>query len=218
MSKILIIAPHPDDEVLGCGGTIKKKSQNGDTVYLCVVTETYEPEWSRDFFLKRKQEIKKVEKILGIKKTFFLRFPTAKLDTVLVKDLNKVIAGVVSRVRPDFVYIPHKGDLHTDHRLVHEGALVATRPSAESSVKKIYSYETLSETEWGMEHFCPNVYEDISKTISSKLKAMKVYASELKKPPHPRSLEIIKVLAKKRGSEVGCHFAESFTLVRSVEK
>lgn len=216
-NKILIIAPHPDDEVLGCGGTIAKYSEHGDDVYLCVVTKAYTPDWSEEFVENRPKEVKRVSEILGIKKTYFLDFPTVKLDTIPQKELNDALKNVINEVAPDIIYIPHRGDLNKDHRLVFESALVATR-SAPSKIKKILSYEVLSGTEYGrlIKPFIPNVYEDISKTFQKKLDAMKVYKSELKEFPHPRSLEAIEALAKIRGSEAGFKLAESFELVRSI--
>ena len=139
------------------------------------------------------------------------------MDTIPQKELNEAISKVVNEVNPDILYIPHKGDLNKDHRLVFESCLVATRP-ANHKIERILSYETLSETEWGqsIEPFTPNVYIDISDTIKTKIEAMKAYKSELKWYPHPRSLEIIEALAKKRGSEVGVKFAEAFMLIREI--
>lgn len=215
--KVLVIAPHPDDEVLGCGGTIVKHNKRGDEVYLCIVTKAYTPDWSEEFLKNRTKEIEKANKILGIKETYFLDYPTVKLDTFSQKELNESLSKVVNKVNPDILYIPHKGDLNKDHRLVFESSLVAMRP-ANHKVKRILSYETLSETEWGqsIEPFTPNVYIDISDTIKTKIEAMKAYESELKQYPHPRSLEIIEALAKKRGSEVGVKFAEAFILIREI--
>ena len=215
--KVLVITPHPDDEVLGCGGTISKHSNQGDEVYNCIITKAYISDWSEEFIENRKKEIEKANKILGVKNTYFLDYPTVKLDTIPQKKLNEAIYKVVDEVKPDVVYIPHKGDLNKDHRLIFESSLVATRP-VNHKVKRILSYETLSETEWGwpIEPFVPNVYVDVSGTFEKKIEAMKAYESELKQCPHPRSLEIIEVLAKKRGSEVGIKFAEAFILIREV--
>jgi len=211
--RILVIAPHPDDEVLGCGGTIYRHSSAGDEVYLCVVTEAYTPDWSEEFIANRVEEVVRSSKILGIKMTYCLKYPTVKLDTIPQKMLNESIAGIVDEVEPEIVYIPHKGDLNKDHRLVFEASLVATRP-ANHIVQRILSYETLSETEWGIEPFVPNVYVPI--WIRQKIEAMEAYGSEVKPYPHPRSTEMIKALAMKRGSEVGVGFAEAFMLIREV--
>jgi len=217
---ILVIAPHPDDEVLGCGGTIVKYSKQGNDVYLCVVTKAYTPDWSKEFLEERPKEIERANKILGIRKTYFLDFPTAKLDTIPQKELNDSILNIVKKIKPEIVCAPHEGDLSKEHRLIFEAVLVATRPKPGSSVKRLLSYETLSETEWGgaltEKLFIPNVYIDISETLKQKLEAMKAYKSELKKSPHPRSLGTIKALAKKRGSEAGLKFAEAFVLIREI--
>ncbi|MFX0135248.1 MAG: PIG-L deacetylase family protein, partial [Candidatus Hodarchaeota archaeon] len=157
--KILVITPHPDDEVLGCGGTIKKHTEIGDQVYVCIVTEAYTPEWSEDYIKNREKEIEKCKKILGIEKYFFLKLPTVKLDQYPQKDLNAKITDIVISIKPDVLYIPHKGDLNKDHRLVFEASLVASRP-LDHKIGKILSYECLSETEWGnsIEPFIPNTY------------------------------------------------------------
>ena len=214
--NILIISPHPDDELLGCGGTIKKYSKKGNNIYLCVVTKGYTPDWSEEFTKNKVQEVKKVNKVLGIKKSFFLNFPTVKLDSVLQKDLNGSISDIVKKVKPEIVFIPHFGDLNKDHRLVHEAALVATRPLRGSSDKRILAYETPSETEWGPLSFpfVATSYQNIESTIKYKLEAMAVYKSELKS--RPRSLEVLEALAKKRGSEAGFKFAEAFMVVREI--
>lgn len=220
MQKILVMASHPDDEVLGCGGTIKMYTQGGVEVYLCIVTKAYPPEWSPEFIENRPQEVDKVAEVLGIKKVFFLDFPTVKLDSVLQKDLNFSISKVVREVEPETIFIPHFGDLNQDHRLVHEASLVASRPFTASCVKRILAYETLSETEWGVSHrdFRPTVYQNIESTLKYKIEAMSAYASELQEPPHPRSLEIIEALAKKRGSEAGLRLAEAFMLIREISR
>ncbi len=218
MKKILVIAPHPDDEVLGCGGTIIKYSQKGDAVFVCYFTKAYGPDWSEQFLEERPKEIEMANQLLNIKKAYFLDFPTLKLDTVPQKELYQALAKVMSEVKPEILLIPHKGDVNKDHRLVFEVSLSAARPTVGSKIKKILAYETLSESEWGqvIEPFIPNVYYDISETIKQKLEAMAAYKSELKPFPHPRSLEAVEALAKKRGSEAGLKFAEAFILVREI--
>ncbi len=216
--KVLVIAPHPDDEVLGCGGTIAKHTNKGDIVDLCIVTQPYVPEWPESYIHNKKKEIEKSRNILGIRDVYFLDLPTVKLDNLLQKDINNKLYEVINKVSPDIVYIPHKGDLNRDHRIVFECALVALRPIG-CRAKKILSYEVLSETEWGQSitPFVPDYYVNISSTISKKCDAMLAYSSELKSEPHPRSIEIIKANAKKRGSEVGVSYAESFLLIREVD-
>lgn len=218
--KVLVIAPHPDDEVLGCGGTIARHVSEGGEVYLCVVTKAYSPEWSEAEVEEKKQEVLRANKLLKIKQAFFLDFPTVKLDTMPQKELNDSIARVIAEVKPEVVYIPHKGDVNKDHRLVFEAAMVALRPLRGSTVSRILCYETLSETEWGATDtegfFIPNVYINIAGTLELKLEAMSVYRTELKDYPHPRSLEALRILAGKRGSEAGFVAAEAFMLVREI--
>jgi len=213
--KILVIAPHPDDEVLGCGGTIKKYAAAGHEVFLGVVTKAYAPDWSEDFIKNRKKEVAQANKILGIKETFFLELPTVKLDTVPQKELNDKIGEIINKVKPDILFLPFYGDLNQDHRLVFEAGLVCARPY-KNSIKKIFVYETSSETEWGTRQFWPVAYMDITETLKDKLGAMACYASELKDFPHPRSLEGITVLAKKRGTEAGLVAAEAFIIIREI--
>lgn len=217
--KILVIAPHADDEVLGCGATIAKYAKLGAEVHVCIVTKAYTPDWSEEFIYKRKEEIAAVASILQISSVRCLDYPTVKLDTIPQKDLNESIMKVVHELQPQIVFIPGKNDLNKDHRIVFEAALVATRPQNGSSIHKLLSYEVLSETEWGMPlgSFEPNVFEDVTLTIDKKIEAMRAYASEVQSPPHPRSLEAIKVLARKRGFEVGINYAEAFSLVREVK-
>ena len=215
--NILVIAPHPDDEVLGCGGTIGRLSHEGNTVTLCIVTKPYPPEWSAEYIEKKTGEIERSNEKLGIQTTISLGFPTVKLDTVPQKELNDALSQVIADTEPDLVFIPHRGDLNMDHRIVHEAALVATRPLS-SRVRKILAYETLSETEWGrsIAHFHPGVYVDISGFIRLKQEAMLLFETELKTAPHPRSVELISALATKRGSEIGVKYAEAFMLIREI--
>lgn len=217
MKKILVIAPHPDDEVLGCGGTIARLAKEGNEIHLCVMTEGYSPDWPEKHLQGRAREIRAAQKALGISKVHFLKLPTVKLDTIPRKNINDLLSRVVLAVDPDVAYIPHAGDLNLDHRIAFETALVALRPRGKQS-PAILSYEVLSETEWGIptKLFSPTVYINITKTFSQKLKAMKAYKSELRPFPHPRSLKALEALAIKRGSEVLVARAEAFALIREV--
>jgi len=218
--NILVIAPHPDDEVLGCGATIAKHVKNGNNVYVCFVTKGYTPDWSEQYLANRATEIKEAHKVLGVTKAFFLDFPTCKLDTIPQKVLNDAIAEVVAEINPDEVYIPHAGDLHMDHKLVHQAALVAIRPYAAHGVKKVLCYETVSETEWGTDAypFKANIYENIDGFLEAKIRAFQAYKSEVKQFPHPRAPEVLSALAVKRGSEADVAAAEAFMLIREVSR
>jgi len=217
--KVLVVAPHPDDEVLGVGGTIAKHGMKKDEVYLCIVTHAYEPDWSKEFIENRKTEVLKVSELLGIKKTQFLDFPTVKLDTVPRKELNDTIAAYVKEIMPDIVYAPHRGDVNMDHRLVFEATFVATRPTS-NPVSKLLTYETPSETDlappFGASAFVPNVYVDIVETLEIKIKALSLYRTEIKEFPHPRSAKLLSALAMKRGAEAGLSAAEAFMLMKEI--
>jgi len=215
--KILILAPHPDDETLGCGGTIAKYTNAGDQVTLCIVTTAYAPDWPDEYLKVRDQQIDNAVKILGIENVIELGYPTVKLDTLPQKDITERLSEVIRTVSPDTVYVPFKGDLHRDHRIVFESALVALRP-VQSTVQRILAYETLSETEWGQElaPFLPTVYINISDSIEPKIQALQAYKTELREFPHPRSIEGVNSLAKKRGSEINVEYAEAFVLIREI--
>ena len=210
--KILVIAPHPDDEVLGCGGTLKKLADSGNEIHLVIVTKGYTPDWSEKMIKTRPDKVKKAAELLGISEISFLNFPTAKIDLVGLKELSDKLTSIGRRFKPDRVFIPFWGDLHQDHQLISKASLIAFRPM--NSFVEVLAYETPSETEWGILPFKPNLYSDISGVLDVKLEAMKVYDDELKKAPHPRSLETIESLAKKRGSEINRNCAEAFVLVR----
>ena len=220
--KILVLAPHPDDEIIGVGGTIAKKTKNGDEVYVCIVTKGYEPLFMSDFIEQGRKECKKADKLLGVKETIFLDFPAVQLETVPRYELNSKIFDVIQKIEPDEVYIPHKGDMQIDHQIVVDAAMVALRPKYEHVVKRIYSYETLSETGWNIPNvvneFIPNVYEDITLTLDVKLQAMSIFESQLSQFPAARSIETIEALAKFRGSTVNCNAAESFELIREIKR
>lgn len=215
--KVLVFAPHNDDEVLGVGGTIAKHVANGDEVYVCEVTIGKNEERAKLI----KEEALKAHEVLGVKETFFLDFPVVRLSTIPAIELNKEVHKVVQEVKPEIAYIPHKGDMHKDHAVVAESAMVALRPVDSPQVKEIYVYETLSETEWNIPSvdnlFIPNVYVDITETIDRKLTAMKCYQSQLYDFPHPRSLQAIQSLSELRGSTICVENAESFMLVRNIK-
>ncbi len=209
--RVLVIAAHPDDEVLGVGGTICRHTSAGDDVYICMVTKAYEPQWSTEFIEGKTREQREVDQILGIKKRFNLDLPTVRLNTIPTGEFSKKISDVVDSVNPDVVYTHFENDLNYDHTLVFRAALVATRPPKRI---KLLCFETLSETEWSYKTFSPNTWVDISYFIKKKIEAFRIYNSEVKMHPHPRSIEGIEILAKKRGMEAYIDYAEAFILVR----
>jgi LmbE family N-acetylglucosaminyl deacetylase len=225
--KILVVVAHPDDEVLGCGGTIAKYSQNGDEVYVLIlgegVTSRYlmRKGFSKKELVDLKKEALKANKILRIKKTCFCNFPDNRLDTVALLDIVKQIEKVKSKIMPEVVYTHHRGDLNIDHQITFNAVLTACRPIKGETVKEIYSFEIPSSTEWSFYgtfgNFTPNVFIDISDTIDKKVEAMKCYESELCEYPHPRSLEGIRIIAKRWGLVVGKKEVEPFILIRQIK-
>lgn len=212
--RVLIIGAHADDAVLGCGGTIVKYTGESRDVYLCLATRAYTPDWSPEYVANQMKELEESNRVLGIKKTFYLNYPAARLDTVPQKDLNDTLWRVINELKPQLIYVNDGDDLNADHRLLFESALVATRP-INGYIKRVLSYST---SEWGPIRvpFSPNVYVNITGTFDCKIKAMQCFASEIRPYPHPRSPEIIKALAEKRGSEAGVALAEAFRLIREV--
>lgn len=219
--NVLVIAPHPDDEVIGVGGTIAKRVSEGHDVYVCIVTKGCAPLFEEDFVEKGRAECRAADSALGAKKTVFLDFPAVMLEEVPRYKLNNSILNVVKTIAPEEVYIPHRGDMQIDHKMVVDAAMVALRPKYEHRVSRIYAYETLSETGWDIPNtvneFIPNVYEDITDYLNRKLEAMSIFESQLEPFPAARSVGAIEALARYRGSVVGTGAAEAFCLIREIK-
>lgn len=222
MEKIIVIAPHADDEVLGCGGTISKHVAHGNEVNVIIVTNAHVGDpalCSADDIKKVRNEAIRAHDILGVNTTLFMDFPAPRLNAFPEYKISQELDRVFKEIRPQIIYIPHHGDMHQDHKAVHRAALVAARPRVGQSIRRIYCYETLSETEWApMQEspFVPNVFNDITDFIEMKLEAMNCFQSQLKKFPDPRSLEAIEALATFRGSTSGIKRAEAFILERDI--
>lgn len=218
--NILVIAPHADDEILGAGGTLARLSEEGHAVHVCVVTCGHPSMFPEEMRVKLRKEALCVHEMLKVRKTFFLDFPAVMLADIPAYEVNARILSVVKEVKPDIAFIPHCGDMHLDHYIVAQSAMVALRPIDSFKVKEIYSYETLSETEWNVPHarntFLPTLWVDISGFLNRKLEAMSTYATQLHAFPHPRSLEAIEALARLRGTTVGTEAAEAFCLIRRI--
>lgn len=210
---ILIIASHPDDEVLGMGGTIKKLSKKDHNIHLCVISDGSAGVKNKEQMIKkRKEACLKAGKILGISSIDFLNLSDMNLDDIPQLQINLLLEKQIRKYKPHIVYTTPYSDFHKDHLKIHECTLVATRPAA-STVKHILSYEIPGTVKTS---FFPNLYENISKEITYKIKAFKQYTTEIQKFPHPRSIESIKNLATHRGIEAGIHKAEAFRLIRSI--
>ncbi len=214
--RILVISAHPDDEVIGAGGTIARHVANGDEVYWCVVTQGYRPLRSEPELAEARQQVYAVQRLLGIKDVSFCGFPTIKLNVVPHIDLTSALQAAVDSVRPEIVYTTPYCDVNVDHRFVCEATIVATRPLRGSTVKKVLSYEIAPTTRFGMQPFAPNVYVDISEFLDVKLEAMACYKTQLREFPHPRSLKGLELFARERGLGVGVEAAECFHLIRAI--
>jgi LmbE family N-acetylglucosaminyl deacetylase len=221
--KILIIGAHPDDEILGCGGTIARLVKEGNIAYSVILGEGITSRYNKREVQKSNNELNelnnqmyKANKIIGIKKVYKFEFPDNRFDTIPLLDIIKTIEKIKNDIRPDIIFTHYKDDLNIDHKITYEAVLTATRPMKNEPVKTIYSFEVPSSTEWKYPlNFSPNVFFDISKTIKEKLNALSVYQSEIKEYPHPRSLKAIKAYAQTWGIKVGFDFVEPFKLVRS---
>jgi len=228
MNKILVVAAHPDDEVLGCGGTIARLTSEGNCVYTLILGEGVTSRDRKRDLAKRENEIvelkKKAEdanKILGVKKVYTYDFPDNRFDTVSLLDIIKTIEKIKKDIKPDIVFTHHYGDLNIDHQITFKAVMTAFRPTKDESVKEIYSFEIPSSTEWNapssLTYFMPDYFVDISKTIKLKVRAMKEYKCEIREYPHPRSIESIEIKAKQRGIQVGLEAAEAFEVLRLIK-
>ena len=226
--NILVIAAHPDDEVLGCGGSIAKWSRAGHKVYVLIMAEgatsrdkTRIRDIRKNKLFQLKESAQKAGNILGVKSVTLLDFPDNRMDSLELLDIIKEIESVVYKLKPEVVVSHHSGDLNIDHRIVHEAVMTACRPQPGHPVKRILSFEVASSTEWQSQAhstpFLPNWFEDISGTLDVKIKALKAYHSEMRKWPHARSVKAVEYLAKWRGASVGTSAAEAFVLLRELK-
>ena len=222
--KSLIIAPHPDDELLGCGGTLLRRTSEGMTVGWVLMTAiTTEKGWSKQQIENRSSEIERVREGLGISSDhlYRLNFPTAELDQIPSSTLISSLAKVFKAFEPEEVFLPHPGDIHSDHRITFEVAAACTKWFRYPSVKRILTYETLSETDFGLDQFAggfrPNLFVDITDQLIAKIELLSIYQSEIAEHPFPRSLDAVSALALLRGAQRGVQAAEAFHVLREFE-
>lgn len=218
MNKILVIAVHPDDETLGSGGTLLKHKANGDEVHWLICTQT---DIKNDFYNIREQEIQKVHNLYNFDTITNLQLKTMQVDEYSMSELIGKISKVMNEVNPNIIYLPFKGDVHSDHRKIFEASYSCTKSFRYPFIKKIYMMETLSETEFAPstkeDSFIPNIFVDISDFMDKKIEIMKVYESEIAEHPFPRSERNLRALATLRGATAGCAYAESFMLLKEIK-
>lgn len=222
MTTVLVVAAHPDDEVLGVGGTVARHAANGDAVYSLIVAEgATSRDEARDVAARSdelgrlRDEALAAAKVLGAAPPVFGGGPDNRLDEWALLDVVKLVEKVVAELRPEILYTHHAGDLNVDHRAVHQAVLTACRPLPGSSVREILAFETVSSTEWGTT-FVPNQFVAIDAFLETKMRALECYRSEMRPFPNARSAEAVRALAALRGSSVGVAAAEAFCVVRSV--
>lgn len=217
---VLVIAPHPDDEVIGVGGTIAKRVKDGDKVVVCICTKGIHHMFSPEIINVGRVEARCASTYLGVRETIFLDLPAAELDRVPLTEIISRLEKVIEQTAPDEIFIPHHGDIHNDHKVIAAAAMVALRPKRFKKPYCILSYEVPSETGWDIptadNAFIPTVYENIEDTVYNKLEALKIYQSQAEAWPGARSVEAVKALAQYRGSTACVPYAEAFCLIRLI--
>ena len=222
MNSVLVVAVHPDDETLGCGGALLKHKDKGDEIHWLIATDVKESEgFEKTTVEKREEEIDKVKELFRFSSVNRLGLSTTKIDEYGMSDLISKISSIVYKVKPNIIYLPFKGDVHSDHKYIFDAAYSCTKTFRYPFIKKIYMMETLSETEFSVstkeDSFVPNVFVDISHYIGKKIEAMNIYKGEMGIHPFPRSKKNIKALSSFRGATSGCEYAESFMLLKEIK-
>lgn len=218
----MVIAPHPDDETLGCGGTLLKHKAAGDQLCWLIVTRAHEPQWSAEVLRRKDAEIEQVAAAYGFERVARAGLPTVRMDTLPLEDVIGSLRAAIEQARPDCVYLNHAGDVHSDHRVIFEATMSVLKPfySERHGVKRVLSYEVLSSTDaMPPSHalcFVPTVFNDITPFLERKLEIMSLYATELQPYPLPRATESIRALSRFRGATIAVEYAEAFMLLREV--
>jgi len=233
-----VIAAHPDDEILGMGGTIKKYVKNGHDVRIILMatgivarrsmnyrnsTNYKISEKARNEMYKQIEKLRKdatkAGRILGVKKIEFMNFPDNEMDRISNLEITKAVESVIEDYKPEIVYTHSQYDINVDHRAIYYATITATRPSKNNNIKEVISFEVPSSTEWYFpSNFSPNIFVDITKELNAKLNALKAYTTEIRNFPHPRSVEALIAIAKRWGSVSGFRAAEAFSLVRQLKE
>jgi len=222
---VLVVAAHPDDEVLGCGATMARLAAEGQPVHIAILGEGITSRSSRDdsdakLLRRLHQQAEAAALKVGAKDVVLFKLPDNRLDTLPMLEIAKLIEDLIQKIRPAVIYTHHPGDLNVDHGIVHRAVLIATRPVLGHPVRQVLTFEVPSSTEWAFQKvepvFRPNVFVEVSKTLDTKIAALACYDSETRDFPHPRSEQALRAIATRWGSVIGCTAAESFELVRSI--
>jgi LmbE family N-acetylglucosaminyl deacetylase len=222
--RVLVVAAHPDDEVLGAGGTVLRHALAGDWVGSVIVAEGATSRTDRstealaDEMAALIQAGRRAAAELRAQAPITLGLPDNRLDSLPLLRVVQAIEAVVREFQPEVIYTHHRGDLNVDHRIVHDAVRTAARPLPGSSIRAVYGFETVSSTEWGAEPFQPQRFVDVAATLTGKLRALAHYGSEMRPAPHARSVAAIEALAKCRGASVGMEAAEAFTVVMELDR
>lgn len=216
-NKVLIVAVHPDDETLGCGGTLLKHKALGDEIHWLVCTTI---EKSDNYYQKRENELKEVSSLYNFDSIHNLRLKTMRVDEYSMSELVLKISKIINQIKPNIIYLPFKGDVHSDHRKIFEASYSCSKSFRYPFIKKVYMIETLSETEFAPstkeDSFIPNVFVDISEYFEKKMEIINIFKSEISEHPFPRSKKNLEALALYRGASCGCKYAESFMLLKEI--
>jgi LmbE family N-acetylglucosaminyl deacetylase len=222
MNKILVVAPHPDDETLGCGGTILKHKDMGNEIFWLIITKANQKITSiKNIVNIQREYVKKVAQIYDFNNTYHLSFLTTELDRYPLGEIISEVNKVIQEVKPHVIYIPNRSDIHSDHQISFQATYNCIKNFKAPFIKKILMYETLSETEFAPaiqgQNFIPNAFVNISHYLEKKIEIMQLFTTEKMKEPYPRSPGSIEALARFRGSRIGVGFAEAFQLLYLTE-
>ena len=226
MANVLVVAAHPDDEVLGCGGLIARQASEEQQFYIAILGEGITSRYAERDHAEVAQvatlqdSCRRASDLLGANDLSFYGLPDNRFDTIPLLDVVKIVEDLIERLQPEVVYTHHGGDLNIDHALTHRAVMTATRPVPDCLVREVYAFEIASSTEWAFQRydpsFRPNVFVDISQTLETKVRAMEMYDTEIRPFPHPRSPEALRAIAQRWGSVAGLEAAEAFELIRSI--
>jgi len=222
MKNILVVAAHPDDEVIGCGGTILRHIEDGDSVHVVFMADGEMSRVSANSFdvNRRLSAVIKAKNILGISTIEHLGFSDNQMDNHSLLSITQALEKIINKVQPKVIYTHHHGDLNLDHRLTYQSVMTACRPLPGFCVKEIYGFEILSSSEWSLDSslpFSPRFFVDIGNQLQTKIEAIKAYLAEMRSPPHARSINSIEVMARYRGYSVGKAAAEAFEVYRLIK-